>query len=314
MRLFLRELTLLFRFAVVFFLTALIVAAAVAVFSKKSIALEYQSAAVMEILPSERLGEVGDERFFETECKKMASPQVLELVADSLGLDVKWGMDKRSVLAVLEDSVTCERLEGTSLSRLEVNHFDPDMAYQLASNIPRTYKTWRAKALREDMERSLDSLGSSIEDQKDRVEAKRKVLDTIVRITGKPYFADKTLKEEAMSRMMVGIKDDEVIDCSTEMYDYEEAERDYERALGQLDQLRDDHFRGAAEVNPAGHAIFNSVNFIEEPERPKKPLPFGASLRAPFFKALSVTSTLALAALVLVLFVRSFSWGRYLVD
>ena len=37
-------------------------------------------------------------------------------------------------------------------------------------------------------ENQLDALDAEIEDQKDKVEAKRKVLDTIVRITGRPYF------------------------------------------------------------------------------------------------------------------------------
>ena len=312
MKVFFRELTILFRFAFVFFLAALIGAAAVAVVSKKSHSLEYQSSAVMEFLPSEKLGEVGDERFFETECQKMASQQVLETVADSLKLDVKWGMDQSMVLAVLEDSVSCERVEGTNLGRLEVNHADPDIAFQLANNIPRYYKIWRAQSQRDNLERKLNSLDTAIEDQKDRVEAKRKVLDTIVRITGTPYFEDNSIEEEAISRMMVGLKEEKIVELSTEFHDYTEAGRDYERTLGQLGQMKDGYFKDVSELIPAQHAIFASLNFIEEPKLPKKPLSFGVSLRAPFFKALSVTITLALAGLVLVLFVRSFSWGRYL--
>ena len=312
MKFFLQELNFLFRIVCGFFLVALVVALVVAVVSQKFKLHEYRSATVVEFVPSERLGEVGDEQFFRTECEKMVSREVLETIADSENLEKKWGLKKEEVLTVLEDAVSCERVEGTRLARLEVTHHDPDKAYLLADKIPGTYRQWRAKLMRNRMELSLNSLDVAIGDQKDRTENKRKVLDTIVRITGRPFFDDSSLTRAAREREIATLDEEEVVEMSSEMYDSVEAAESYQRAKRELAQLRDKYFLEAAEFVPVSHDLFNSLIVLEKPRRPSKALPITENLGSNFMNALSVTSLLGIACLIPVLFVRSFWWGRLL--
>ena len=312
MKFFLRELNFLFRFAFVFLLAAVVLALVMAVVSQKFKALGYRSSAVVEFLPIESLGEVPNERFFRTECEKIVSARVLEKVSDFQDLERKWGLKRGEVVAQLKNAVTCQPVKGTSLGRVEVTHFDPEMAEALAGEIPRAYQRWRGESIRNAMEMEIERLDASIDEQKDRVEAKRKVLDTIVRITGRPYFEDRSLTREVQSRFIAGLEEAELVNMSTELHDYVESTKAYERSIAELEELRGEYFKRKTEFDLSYLDWFNSINVLEESSRPMKAGLTISGLRSTFWKMFSKTSALAAIGLVLVLFARAFWWGRHL--
>ena len=79
--------------------------------------------------------------------------------------------------------------------------------------------------------------------------------------------------------MLVDLKEEKIIELSTEFHDYSEAGREYERTLEQLNQMKTEYFLAKSKVVPASHAVFDSLYFLEEPKLPKKPLPLSANIR-----------------------------------
>ena len=134
------------------------------------------------------LGILESRQYFATQFEVISAAKTLKVVADSLDLKNKWGRDEDSVISALKGMVQTNQRTGTDLIEITVLHIDPEVAREVAAEVATAYQNRRNLEESQRAEKQLDALDAEIEDQKDKVEAKRKVLDTIVRITGRPYF------------------------------------------------------------------------------------------------------------------------------
>ncbi len=102
-------------------------------------------------------------------------------------------------------SVEVEQREGIDLLGIRPKSKNATEAVEITKGVAEANQEgWNREEVKR-AERRLAELDDEIERQKDKVEAKRKVLDTIVRITGRPYFEGSDSRPESMEtrlRMM----------------------------------------------------------------------------------------------------------------
>lgn len=154
---------------------------------------KYSSTAVVQVNnPGQgfgsSLGVLESRQYFATQFEVISAAKTLKIVADSLDLKNKWGRDEDQVVGALKGMVRTNQRVGTDLIEITVLHIDNEVAREVAAEVATAYQNRRNQEESQRAENQLEALDAEIEDQKDKVEAKRKVLDTIVRITGRPYF------------------------------------------------------------------------------------------------------------------------------
>ncbi len=164
---------------------------------------KYSSTAVVQVNDPRQgfgssLGLIESRQYFATQFEVITAARTLKVVSESLDLKSKWGRDEDSVIDALKAMVETKQRTGTDLIEITVLNIKPEDAREIAKEVALAYQTRRNQEERERAENQLQALDDEIEDQKDKVEAKRKVLDTIVRITGRPYFEGSRNSPEAV--------------------------------------------------------------------------------------------------------------------
>ena len=154
---------------------------------------KYASTAVVQVnTPGNGLGStlgvLESRNFFATQFEVISAAKTLKIVGETLDLKNKWGINEDSVVSALKGMVRTNLRSGTDLIEITVSHVDKETARDVAAEVAIAYQDRRNREERNRAEKQLAALDDEIEQQKDKVEAKRKVLDTIVRITGRPYF------------------------------------------------------------------------------------------------------------------------------
>lgn len=147
---------------------------------------------------SSGLGVLESRQYFQTQFEVITAAKTLKLVCDSLDLKNKWGSDEDTVISILKGMVETTQRTGTDLIEITVAHIDNEVARDVAAEVAEAYQDRRNSEEQNRAEKQLAALDREIEQQNDRVEAKRKVLDTIVRITGRPYFEGSRNSPEGM--------------------------------------------------------------------------------------------------------------------
>ena len=130
------------------------------------------------------LGVLESRQYFATQFEIIAAAKTLSVVSESLDLKNKWSIDEDAVVATLKSMVSTTQKPTTDLIEIKVLHLEPEVAREVAYEVAIAYQNRRNQEEATRAENQLAALDAEIEDQKDRVEAKRKVLNTIVRITG----------------------------------------------------------------------------------------------------------------------------------
>lgn len=157
---------------------------------------KYSSTAVVQVnqpgkgigIGSSGLGVLESRQFFATQFEIISAAKTLSVVAEQLDLKNKWGRDEDSVIQALKGMVKTTQRPSTDLIEITVLDGDKEIAKEIAGEVAEAYKNRRNREEMQRAEGQLEALDAEIEDQKDKVEDKRKVLDTLVRITGRPYF------------------------------------------------------------------------------------------------------------------------------
>lgn len=145
-----------------------------------------------------KLGVLESRQFFATQFEVISAARTLKVVAERLDLKNKWALNEDSAILALKEMVDTTQRTGTDLIEIRVTNIEADVAQEIAAEVALAYQERRNREELVRAEKQLDALDSEIEAQKDKVEAKRKVLDTIVRITGRPYFEGSRNSPEAM--------------------------------------------------------------------------------------------------------------------
>jgi capsular exopolysaccharide synthesis family protein len=161
---------------------------------------KYESEAVIEVKPRQAgmspLGAAMAEtsgagrmtsQFFGTEFEKIKSRNSLSKVVENLQLVNRWNVDKEGALGILKGIVNTQNIRGTDLISIRVRHTNKVDARDIAEEVARAYKEYRAEIESHDAERQLQELNKAVRDQEDKVEERRKVLATIVRNKGIIY-------------------------------------------------------------------------------------------------------------------------------
>jgi capsular exopolysaccharide synthesis family protein len=127
------------------------------------------------------------EQFFGTEFEKIKSRNSLEKVVQKLELVNRWGVDKETALNILKGIVNTQNIRGTDLISIRVRHTNKVDARDVAEEVARSYRQYRAELESRDAENALQELNKAVRNQEDKVEERRKVLATIVRTKGIIY-------------------------------------------------------------------------------------------------------------------------------
>ena len=164
---------------------------------------KYASTAVVQVNTpglgfGTKLGVLESRQFFATQFEVISAARTLKVVAERLDLKNKWALNEDSAIQALKGMVNTTQRPGTDLIEIRVTNIEADVAQEIAAEVALAYQERRNREELVRAEKQLDALDSEIEAQKDKVEAKRKVLDTIVRITGRPYFEGSRNSPEAM--------------------------------------------------------------------------------------------------------------------
>jgi uncharacterized protein involved in exopolysaccharide biosynthesis/secreted protein with Ig-like and vWFA domain len=153
----------------------------------------YQAETVIEVKPlgggMKFLGSTqnGVPQMFGTEFEKIKSRNNLEVVAKNLDLTSRWGVDQETAIRRLKTIVDTQTIRGTDLISIRAREKDPALAKDIANEVTKEYKNYRASIEAEHAERQLTELNKAVRDQEDKVEERRKVLATIVRTKGIIY-------------------------------------------------------------------------------------------------------------------------------
>lgn len=163
---------------------------------------KFQSSATIEIKPRDKTvdpmsGMSGmkvtmSEQFFGTEFEKIKSRNSLSKVVDELDLMNKWGTDKETCLGILKGIVNTQNIRGTDLISITVRHTKPEDARDIAAEVARAYKDYRAELEGKSIEKGINELRKAVRDQEDRVEENRQTLTTISR-TKKLIYWDSSM-------------------------------------------------------------------------------------------------------------------------
>ncbi|MCX6846018.1 MAG: polysaccharide biosynthesis tyrosine autokinase [Verrucomicrobia bacterium] len=127
------------------------------------------------------------EQFFGTEFEKIKSRNSLQKVVQNLELVNRWGVDKEAALAILKGIVNTQNIRGTDLISIRVRHTNKVDARDVAEEVARAYRMYRAEIETRDADNALQELNKAVRNQEDKVEERRKVLATIVRTKGIIY-------------------------------------------------------------------------------------------------------------------------------
>jgi uncharacterized protein involved in exopolysaccharide biosynthesis len=115
-------------------------------------------------------------QFFGTEFEKIKSSNSLAKVVDNLELGNKWGVDKETAIRILKGIVNTQNIRGTHLIWIKVRHTNREDARDIAAEVARAYKEYRAEIEGQDTDSIVSELKRAAGDQADRMEELRKLL------------------------------------------------------------------------------------------------------------------------------------------
>jgi len=186
---------------------------------------KYESEAVLEVRPRATanssspgglspIGTPMTPQFFATEFEVIKSRNSLLKVVEALELTDRWSMDRESTLKVLKPMISTTNIRGTDLISIRVRCPYKLDAKDIAEEVAKAYKAYRAEAENRDADLALRELNKVVKEQEDKVEDRRKALATI-----HPDVEDKH-------------------PSNTDYHDYNDAKRDLETDKQLLQQLK----------------------------------------------------------------------------
>ena len=119
-------------------------------------------------------------QFFGAEFEKIKSQESLGKVVDSLELVSKWSVGKDRAIGILKGMVNTENLRGTDLICIRVRHTNKEDARDIAAEVVRAYRDYRAGILRKENEIHLAELNKVVRAQEDKAAESRKALAAMV--------------------------------------------------------------------------------------------------------------------------------------
>ena len=226
------------------------------------------------------LGVTQSKQYFETQSEVVKAKKTLSLAAEELDLAKKWGVSKAEAVARLKKKVNVKQRKGTDLLEIAGKSKDPKLAQEIAGAVSNAYLKRRAEEEAQRGNHQLAALNSEIEDQEDRVQAKRKVLNTITRITGRPYFEGSGLVPESMERATARMSE-------RNLFELKKNRDQFKIYLDKLESLRTDQLLRYASELPVDNNSVRSIHmeFLEAKRELESVKAGGLSDKHPSVKA-----------------------------
>ncbi|MBK1832968.1 GumC family protein [Roseibacillus ishigakijimensis] len=178
---------------------------------------QYASTSVVQVNPEVQgfgsdLGALQSRQFFQTQFEVITAARTLKVVSDNLDLENKWGLSENAVIGELKKMVETTQRTGTDLIEIRVKHIEPEVAAEVAAEVAFAYQKRRKDEETARAEDQLKALNDEIEDQMDKVQAKRMKLDSIVQITKRPYFEGAQNSPEGMEMAIARMADQQAFE------------------------------------------------------------------------------------------------------
>lgn len=126
-------------------------------------------------------------QFFGTEFEKIKSSNSLNQVIKQLDLMTKWGVDREATLLTLKKIVNTQNIRGTDLISISVRYTDKEDAKNIAAEVAKAYKNYRAGIELRDANKGLEELEHAVNLQSDKVGDLRIELTKVAKLKGIIY-------------------------------------------------------------------------------------------------------------------------------
>ena len=245
---------------------------------------QYESEAVIELkpLPGDSASSMTPQ-IFGTEFEKIKSRNSLGKVVDNLALVEKWGLDKEAAIRILKGIVNTQNIRGTDLISIRVRHTDKEDARDIAAEVGRAYKTYRAEIQGSSSDKELFELKKAGFDQEAKVEERRKTLTAIVRNGGNIHKGTDSADAETETLL--------------DAQQFAQAKRDFETDQQLLQSLKLKQINNAIAAKMAN----DSIVVHEEPQIAQSPVSPNVSLNLILGTALGFLLSFPLSLLVILL-------------
>lgn len=150
---------------------------------------KYESVAVLQAVPEPvRVAPDGGaapmgptpSRFLATEMEVIRAEKTLARAVDALDLSTRWGVERGQAIRMVRETVHVGTIRGTDLIEIRVRHTNAEDARDLALEVAQAYRARRAEFGRKRAEDELAELRKILQEQKDRVEERRKALEEVL--------------------------------------------------------------------------------------------------------------------------------------
>lgn len=245
---------------------------------------QFESETVIELkpLPGDSASSMTPQ-FFGNEFEKIKSRNSLGKVVDHLALVEKWGLDKEAAIQILKGIVTAQNIRGTDLISIRVRHTNKEDARDIAAEVGRDYKIYRAEIQGSSSDRELFELKKAVFDQEAKVEERRKTLTAIVRNGGNIHKGTDSADAETETLL--------------DAQQFAQAKRDFETDQQLLQSLKLKQINNAIAAKMAN----DSIVVHEEPQIAQSPVSPNVSLNLILGTALGFLLSFPLSLLVILL-------------
>ena len=245
---------------------------------------QFESETVIELKPlSGDSASSMTPQFFGNEFEKIKSRNSLGKVVDHLALVEKWGLDKEAAIQILKGIVTAQNIRGTDLISIRVRHTNKEDARDIAAEVGRDYKIYRAEIQGSSSDRELFELKKAVFDQEAKVEERRKTLTAIVRNGGNIHKGTDSADAETETLL--------------DAQQFAQAKRDFETDQQLLQSLKLKQINNAIAAKMAN----DSIVVHEEPQIAQSPVSPNVSLNLILGTALGFLLSFPLSLLVILL-------------
>ncbi len=196
---------------------------------------KYESSATIEVRPVAEGMEaplmtpdaaVGYTADLQTELTRIKGRKVLARVVDAMELPNRWAVSKAEAADLLDQLVSVEMIRGTDLAVVSCRFTDRRATREITNAVVEQYRGMREEEVGLLIGERVEVLEKEVWNQQDKVEERRKVLETVERAKGMvhtPAEGTEISKEEAHGR-------------GAEYVDVERAYREDRELLGEMNR------------------------------------------------------------------------------
>jgi capsular polysaccharide biosynthesis protein len=142
---------------------------------------KFESVAVVQVQPSDRLAQSITPHFFATEFELIRAHLTLKHVVRNLHLTTHWNMGEDEAIDLLRSIISTRNIRGTDLIEIKVKHTNQQQARNIAMEVFESYKKRREDKEFAMILQSIQEMEKAVLAQSDLLEEKRKTRDIVTK-------------------------------------------------------------------------------------------------------------------------------------